>query len=43
MSFAPEDMLGAYKQAETVRKEVQKAKTVLEKLVASNAEQNEAE
>ncbi len=41
MSFAPEDMLGTYKQEETVRKEVGAAKSLLQKLINSNPEQND--
>jgi hypothetical protein len=43
MSFAPEDMLGVYKQESTVRKEVDGAKSLLQKLINSNAEQDEAQ
>jgi len=41
MSFAPEDMLGVYKQAETVEKQVASAKELIQKLINSNPEQNE--
>jgi hypothetical protein len=43
MSFAPEDMLGPYKQAATVRKEVDSAKVLLQKLINSNPENNEGQ
>jgi hypothetical protein len=38
MSFAPEDMLGIYKQESTVKKEVDTAKNLLQKLINSNPE-----
>lgn len=41
MSFAPEDMLGVYKQPATVAKHVDEAKDLLQKLINSNPEQNE--
>jgi oxygen tolerance protein BatD len=41
MSFAPEDMLGIYKEASTVQKQVAQAKELLQKLINSNPEQNE--
>lgn len=41
MSFAPEDMLGAYKEPSTVQKEVGAAKSLLQKLINSNPEQDE--
>lgn len=41
MSFAPEDMLGIYKQAATVEKQVGQAKELIQKLINSNPEQNE--
>ncbi|HEY8270204.1 MAG TPA: BatD family protein, partial [Pseudobdellovibrionaceae bacterium] len=43
MSFAPEDMLGVYKQESQVQKEVAAAKDLLQKLIASNPEQNEVQ
>jgi hypothetical protein len=39
MSFAPEHMLGAYQQEATVRKEVDAAKALLQKLINSNPEE----
>jgi hypothetical protein len=41
ISFAPENMLGIYKEAATVQKEVDKAKDLLQKLINSNPEQDE--
>jgi len=41
ISFAPENMLGVYKEAATVQKEVDKAKDLLQKLINSNPEQDE--
>jgi hypothetical protein len=41
MSFAPEDLLGPYKEAAQVRKEVEKAKALLQKLINSNPEDHE--
>lgn len=41
MSFAPEDLLGAYKEADRVHKEVDTAKSLIQKLLESNPEQNE--
>lgn len=41
MSFAPENMLGNYKEATTVQKQVGEAKGLLQKLINSNPEQNE--
>ncbi|WP_413288370.1 BatD family protein [Bdellovibrio sp. HCB337] len=41
MSFAPENMLGTYKEASTVQKEVGLAKDLLQKLINSNPEQHE--
>lgn len=38
MSFAPEDMLGVYKEGDTVRKEVAAAKSLLQKIINSNPE-----
>ncbi len=43
MSFAPEDMLGVYKDAATVQKQVAQAKELLQKIINSNPEQNEVE
>ena len=43
MSFAPENMLGTYKEAVTVRKEVDSSKSLLQKLINSNPEQNEVQ
>lgn len=41
MSFAPENMLGTYKESSTVQKQVSEAKDLLQKLINSNPEQNE--
>ena len=41
MSFAPENMLGTYKEPSTVQKQVSEAKDLLQKLINSNPEQNE--
>lgn len=41
MSFAPEDMLGIYKESAAVHKEVDAAKSLLQKLINSNPEQDE--
>ncbi|MGZ3746407.1 MAG: BatD family protein [Pseudobdellovibrionaceae bacterium] len=41
MSFAPEDMLGEYKQEGRVQKEVETAKALLQKIINSNPEQDE--
>ncbi len=41
MSFAPENMLGIYKQVSAVQKEVESSKSLLQKLINSNPEQNE--
>ncbi|MBC7370948.1 MAG: protein BatD [Bdellovibrionaceae bacterium] len=43
MSFAPENMLGVYKEEATVRKEVESAKSLLQKLINSNPEQDETQ
>ena len=43
MSFAPENMLGIYKDEATVRKEVDVSKALLQKLINSNPEQDEAQ
>lgn len=41
MSFAPENMLGSYKEPQVVQKEVDAAKSLLQKLINSNPEQDE--
>lgn len=41
MSFAPENMLGSYKESATVQKEVNAAKALLQKLINSNTEEHE--
>lgn len=41
MSFAPENMLGSYKESSAVHKEVEAAKALLQKLINSNPKEDE--